>query len=109
MLSEGLWRRKFAADPDMLGKQVLVDGLEREVVGIMPARFHDLVPAAELWIPLSLDPAHAAPCNFSYKAVARLKAGVSTEAATANLASVLPRLLDEYPSGISRAMLDRKS
>ena len=107
IVSEGLWRRKFSGDAAVLGKQVMVDGVLREIVGIMPGSFRDLTPAAELWIPMSLDPAHTSPGSFNYKAVARLKPGVSIAAATADLTRVLPRLLDDYPSDIPRAMFEK--
>ncbi|AHG92954.1 permease (plasmid) [Gemmatirosa kalamazoonensis] len=107
VLSEPLWRRKFGADPAIVGKRVVVDGQPREVVGVMPAAFRYPSASIAIWYPLPLDPPHANPGSFNYTAVARLKPGVTPGAARADLARVLPRLLDEFPSDIPRAMFEQ--
>jgi predicted permease len=107
VLSEPLWRRKFGADPAIVGKRVVVDGQPREVVGVMPADFRYPSASTAIWYPLPLDPPHANPGSFNYTAVARLKPGVTAEAARADLARVLPRLLDEFPSDIPKAMFEQ--
>ncbi len=53
ILSDGLWRRRFAADPGILGRIVRINDLPRTIVGVMPADFI-FPPGAELWTPLSL-------------------------------------------------------
>jgi hypothetical protein len=105
--SEGLWRRKFGGDESVVGKQIVIDGAARTVVGIMPSTFQYPGPSTELWIPLAFDPAHANPGSFNFGAVARLKPGVSPEAAQAELNRLLPRLLEEFPSNIPPAMWAR--
>jgi putative ABC transport system permease protein len=104
ILSERLWRRAFGGDTTVVGKHVVLDGREREVVGIMPASFRFPSASTELWVPLPLDPAHAAPGSFNYDAVARLERGVTMEAAAADLTRILPRLFDEFPSKIPKAI-----
>jgi predicted permease len=104
MLSHALWQSRFGGDPGMVGKRLLVDGVEREVVGIMPESFHYPTAATELWYPLRLDPAHAQPVSFNYQAVGRLRPGVTPAAAAAELSRFLPRLLDEFPTEIPREM-----
>jgi predicted permease len=104
VLSEGLWRRKFGADSSVVGKQIMIDGAARTVVGIMPRTFQYPGPTTELWIPLAFDPPHANAGSFNFEGVARLKPGVTPEAAQAELDRLLPRILEEFPSNIPPAM-----
>ena len=53
ILSDGLWRRRFAADRSIVGQQVRLDDNLYTVVGVMPRSFENvLAPSAELWAPL---------------------------------------------------------
>jgi putative ABC transport system permease protein len=104
ILSHALWQENFHGDPSVIGKHILVDGVPREIVGVMPRGFAYPSPTTQLWMPLPLDRATANAGSFNYRGVGRLKNGVSVEAARADLERVLPRLLDEFPSGIPPAM-----
>lgn len=104
LLSYALWQRRFGGDPAVVGKSLVVDGMSRQVVGVMPPSFRFPDAAAMLWLPLRLDPAKADPGSFNYDIVARLRPGVTHEAAQRELAAHLPRLLDEFPSDIPRDM-----
>ena len=56
ILSDVLWRRRFAADPAILGRQITLDDMSYTVVGVMPERFENvLAPAADVWSPLQYD------------------------------------------------------
>ena len=98
MFSDALWRRKYGADPSVVGKRVVVNGSLREIIGIMPPAFDypsmstQVSVSTQLWYPLQLDPAKADPGSFNFNAIARLKPGVTTDAAAADLARSLPRL-----------------
>src|SRR5262249_60189573 len=52
VLSDGLWRRRFGADPSIVGQPVLIDGTQWIVVGVMPASFTFPLLAA-VWSPLT--------------------------------------------------------
>jgi hypothetical protein len=58
MLSDGLWRRQFAADPDVVGRTIHVNGIPLTVVGVTPADFHGSVVGVdiELFIPVMMQP-----------------------------------------------------
>ena len=57
ILSDRLWRRRFAADAAIVGRQVRLDDTQYTVIGVMPPGFEDVLePAAELWAPLQYDP-----------------------------------------------------
>jgi putative ABC transport system permease protein len=61
ILSDRLWRRRFAADSAIVGRQVKLDDNLFTVIGVMPSSFENvLASSAELWAPLQYD-AHRFP------------------------------------------------
>ena len=85
VLSEGLWQRAFGGAPDILSREVWLDGRKVSVAGVMPAGFQfppgELEPA-ELWTPLQIDPARpGGRGSHNFYLLGRLKAGVSIEQA----------------------------
>ena len=97
IISDGLWRSRFGADPGILSRTLEINGRSRQIVGVMPAGFSFGTPETQLWMPLGFDPNAAFTGGFSYDAVARLKPGVSIEAAEREFISVLPRVVDVAP------------
>ncbi len=86
LIGAGLWQARFGADPNIIGRKLDVNGVAREIVGVMPAHFH--FPAAtELWVPSQLDPLDPPGAGFEYGAVARLRAGVTAEDAQRDFAA----------------------
>jgi len=55
IISHALWRNKFGSDPSVIGRIVRINGLDRQVVGVMPPNFNFLLPEAQLWVPLHID------------------------------------------------------
>jgi hypothetical protein len=56
VLSHALWQSRFAGDPGAVGRMILLEGVGREVVGVMPPGFHFPSGSTQLWVPLRLDP-----------------------------------------------------
>ena len=104
ILSYSLWQSRFHGDRQIVGKSLVIDGEPREVVGVMPRAFTYPSPTVQLWVPLDFDPAHAQAGSFNFNGIARLADGVTPEAARAELATILPHILDEFPSGIPPEM-----
>ena len=52
MISEGLWKRKFSASPDIIGKSITLTGKSYEVVGVIPASFNLYGRARDVYIPI---------------------------------------------------------
>jgi predicted permease len=110
VLSYGLWRRRFGADPQLVGKTLTLNGASYTVVGVLPPQFFfpiRPIREAELAVPLAPD---ADPwrgvrtsTNFLY-ALARLKPGVTREQAEADLTSVAQRLRQQYPISNARKL-----
>ena len=60
VLGHALWQQRFGGDRDVIGRSVVVDGIARTIVGVMPADFRFPSPTIDFWVPVSLD---ASPAN----------------------------------------------
>ena len=89
VLSHRTWQDRLHGDPDPIGRQIVVNDVPRTIVGIMPPHFAYPTSDVELWLPLALDPARPRPEIFHLVGIGRLKQGVTTAAAGADLARVL--------------------
>jgi putative ABC transport system permease protein len=97
VLSDELWRTRFAATPDITGRTVSLGGQKYTVVGVMPNDF-DYPLAAEVWVPLVLTPAEKADrLAHNFLAVGMLKAGVNAIQADAEIRSIAAALEQDYP------------
>jgi predicted permease len=100
VLSDGLWKRRFGADPAMVGRTVTLNAVAYTVVGIMPPGFKGLGDNAELWVPFALwAPAQTMNSrgNRGFTALARLKPGVTRAAAQTELDGISRQLERAYP------------
>ncbi|MFL6236573.1 MAG: ABC transporter permease [Thermoanaerobaculia bacterium] len=104
LLSDQLWRRRFAADPRALGRPIRIDGVPCEIVGVMPAGFEFPRPETELWLPLAIDPAKAEFGGFGPSSVARLRPGITPAAAQTELDRLLASLRSA-PDPATRGMI----
>lgn len=101
VLSDGLWRRKFAADPQVLGRAVTLSGRRFTIIGVMPPGFLGIENDAQLWIPFVQYAPHDAMMNRGSRGffvLARLKPGVTLEAAQNEVNVIAARLAREYPA-----------
>ena len=93
ILSDGLWRRRFGGDPQVIGQALILGGQSRTVIGIMPHGFRS--PGEyDLWLPLALKVTQESNISRgvpSVSIIARLKPGVTPESARADLSVVLER------------------
>ena len=101
LLGESLWRNRFGADPSVLGKRLEVDGMSREVVGILPATA-DFAAQADVFVPWGDE--RMAPENvrrdwaWTYRVVGRLKPGVTPQRANQDLNNIAHELERRYPA-----------
>ncbi len=99
MLSYGYWMSKFGGDRSLVGRTILTDGDSRLVVGILPRSFHFLDyrdPA--VFIPFQFDRSKMKLGNYSYNGLARLKPGVTLDQANADVARMLPIVMNSFPA-----------
>ncbi len=96
MISESLWRRRFGADPALVGGHVTLNGTNRTVVGIVPSAVALLSPG-DVWVPLSVDPARQNRLNHVILAVGRMKPNVTLEQAQSDMDAVSRAMASQYP------------
>jgi putative ABC transport system permease protein len=98
VIGERLWRERFAADPGLLGKRVLVSEVPTAVVGVMPAAFR-FPSVFEAWQPLKIDETAVKPrAGMGIAIWARLKEGVTSPQADAELAVLAARAATDLPA-----------
>jgi predicted permease len=99
MLSYGYWQKRYGGDPNAVGKTIVVDGKGRQIIGILPHKFHFLdQDDAAIVIPFQLDRNKTHLGNFSYEALAKLKPGATLEQANADVARMLPIVMSSFPA-----------
>jgi len=102
ILSDGFWRRRFGADPRVVGAVMTLNGNPYTIVGVLPRGFRGPAPSAdgepELWRPLVLPRDPGARGGHYLMAVGRRAPGVSLEAAQQEIDVVTARLLAQYPA-----------
>jgi predicted permease len=105
VISDGLWKRAFGADPHILGKSLRLDNDLFHVVGVMPASFRDQGQTSEersteLWAAdgFSVDPPPMRGTRLQYETIARLQPGLSPEAAQGRLDALVASLKKQYPA-----------
>ena len=99
VISDGLWRRVFGADPRIVGKKIQLNARDFEVVGVMPPGFRGFFARqSDVWTPLALQPAAFEQWGSEFLNVtARLKPGVTVEQAQAEMRAFAEQLKRERP------------
>jgi predicted permease len=99
LLSYAYWRRKFSADPTIIGRTIIVDGKSHQIIGVLPKNFRFLDSEDRpVIIPMQWDRNTVHLGNYSYEALARLKPGVTLQQANADLARMQPIALNSFPA-----------
>lgn len=97
LLSDGLWRARFAADPHVVGRIVDVDGARAEIVGVMPPGFGFPRPEAGIWQPLRLRQSGLLGA-FRSLGVGRIADGSTLDEVRAELDAMLSNLVEIFPN-----------
>jgi predicted permease len=108
VLSAAFWRRKFAGDPKILGRTIVLNGHNFTVVGVTQKDFRGIHPEShtDVWLPITLQSVaipHLSPDTLSNRAsgwltvLGRLKPGISLKQGQAQVNTVAARLGREYP------------
>jgi len=120
VLGHALWQQRFGGDRGVIGRSIVVDGIARTIVGVMPADFRFPSPAIDLWVPVSLD---ASPANVGrywgtshLNVIGRLRRGVSVAQAQQEVATLVDRSRTSFPwrmpdawgTGVTVVPLERK-
>ncbi len=100
VLSDSFWRRKFGADPAIIGRALRIGGESVTIIGVMPAQaeYPMFWGPIDVWRPLPLAEGWREDRSISWlQAIARLKPGVSPPEAQAESTVIAGRLAQEYP------------
>jgi putative ABC transport system permease protein len=96
MLSDRLWRERYAGDPNLIGRAIPVNGENRTVIGIVPLEV-GFANDRDVWEPLTLDPSREDRGNHMIEVLGRLKPGVSIGRAEGELRALAAQLEREFP------------
>src|SRR5215510_11042257 len=98
LISYGLWQRRFGDDPAFVGKEILLDGQKRTVIGVAPPGFQFLSKETGLWVPMAFSPQELANRGSHYlTVVARMKPGLTLQEARADVAAITQRINRDNP------------
>src|SRR5262249_46460455 len=92
---DGYWRRRFGAEPDVLGRRLTIDGEPYQVIGIMPSDFTHR--RGDVFVPLQRKFDEGNRGNHFLAGYARLKPGVTPQQARRGMVPLGKRLALEYP------------
>lgn len=97
IISENLWRRRYGADPSIIGREIHFDHGERTVVGVLPRSFGFPMPSVDIFYPAAV-PVDAPQITSRYfSVIGRLRDGVSPSAAESELNALIPGLSKHFP------------
>jgi putative ABC transport system permease protein len=101
LISEGLWRNRFHADPNILGKTILLGGEPHPVIGIVGSAFdfRDFGPQPDVWVPFQLDP-NSGDQGHYFEVAGRLRPGVAIQRARARIVASAAEYVHKYPRAL---------
>lgn len=108
MIAEGLWKRKYGSDPNIIGQRMVLNGIGRTIIGVVPSSFHLHIqnfqrgsPVNEVYVPVGEwnEPAfhNNRAAGWGLDAIGRFKPGVTFEQSQADMARVSRDLAAAYP------------
>jgi predicted permease len=112
VLSDGLWKRRFASDPNVIGRKIVLDGHPYQIVGVLEPGFHFpklsqlfamkiAEERPEMWKPFAVTPDELDSLgDFNYACIARLRPGVSLGRALAELNAAQARIASQIPQKV---------
>lgn len=103
LISEGLWRRRFASEPNVLGKTLLLAGDPHTIVGVIGSSFdvREFGASPDVFVPFQLDP-NTRDQGHYFQAAGRLKPGVSMQQARARIIASASEFLRKYPRALGQ-------
>jgi putative ABC transport system permease protein len=105
LIAESFWRRRYGADPSLIGQSIALNGERYEVVGVVPDAFRDVgrsrvssVASPQIFVPLTIDAARENRGNRVMRVVGRLGSAVSIEQARDELRRIAAAIGSEFPA-----------
>jgi len=97
VLSHALWVSQFGADPGVIGRSIILDGVRHTVVGVLPAGGAFDRAFSQIWRPLAFEPENMTRNFHWFGALAKLKRGVTLKQASAQMDAIGARIAQDYP------------
>ncbi len=94
VVSDALWDRRFGRDLAVIGRTIRVNGEPHEIVGVMPPSFRFPQARYAVWLPIQFKPLDGERSAHSFAAAARIREGVSFEAARAEISALARRIIE---------------
>ena len=98
LISENLWRRRYGADPSIIGRSIDINRGERHVIGVLPRSFEFPSPAVDLYYPAPVPVKQPQIVARGVNVIGRLRDGVDPRAAAAELNALVASLPDRFPA-----------
>jgi putative ABC transport system permease protein len=95
IISHGLWKRRFGADPAIVGKQVQISSRPITILGVMPPGF-EYPEQTQVWVTSAVSLAEEPRDNRSWSAIGRLKPGVELKRAQTQISAIDARLAEQF-------------
>ena len=97
VLSYTFWQRRFAGDPQIVGRTVRLDGVETDIIGVMPEGFDFAATDTDIWIPAGFSPQQLSSAASFLMVTGRLRGGVTLEQAQAEMTALSQGLAAQFP------------
>ncbi|MHC4507181.1 MAG: ABC transporter permease, partial [Planctomycetota bacterium] len=98
ILSHGAWQRRFGGSPSILGSTMVLDGVSRTIVGVLPRRFRFGEGDPEAWLPQEFTERDVSLRGRHFlQVLARLRPGTKLETAREEMRTIWSELEEEYP------------
>jgi putative ABC transport system permease protein len=105
ILSYGLWKRRYGGDSAIIGKNILLNGEQHTVIGVMPASFRFLHGLTSLWVPAAFTAQQRLQrSNQHLNVIAKLKPSATLEQAQADIGAITQRIVRDYPNEVSAGL-----
>jgi putative ABC transport system permease protein len=101
VISDKLWKRRFGADPDIVGKTIRLDNRSFTIIGVMPVGFQFPYDNISVWKPISFSPedkSNDERGSHFLEVIARLKPGVTIERAQSEMDQIAAGIADKHPN-----------
>jgi putative ABC transport system permease protein len=98
LIKQSLWERRFASDPNAIGRQIMVDGKSYTIIGVLAPDFSFPLNGSEVWIPLALDPKEQLERGSHYlQILGLLKPGITKAQAQAEIDTISRPAQQQFP------------
>jgi len=97
ILTHAYWQRRFGGDASIIGRELVIDGAARGVIGVMPPAFTFLDREVDVIVPFQLDRSQVTLGRYVFQSLARVRRGVTRAETASDLARMVPLAVERFP------------